>query len=1073
MEKTKNRRIVLSILVAAIFVTLFSLSYVNAAELVFNNFDDRRVGSNLGGDAGPMSHDGRHDPSVWFLDSENAVSEYALNLFYSQQDLSFLKGDGFGGYWMFTDGDGSYDVSSYKNLEFWIRAGRVWERGEQHGTVTGLKVKIELADKFFDWRDPDSYAHLGSIIVTTTNTWQKVVVPLTSFPGVDMRYLKQINVVIDDPPPDVPSGATTLYTMYSVDEIKFTGEAPPPPPQPPLPLPGQIVFDDFNDGILGSNLGGTAGAMSDDGRYDPELEFDQYNQKEGKFALKISYNFPSGKWCGYWSFTNGEEASSYDVSDRTDIRLWVKGAVGGETFKVELKDKYDNQWGVKVSASSSYKEIVIPLANFIGVDMSKLKLVSIVFDSAPRSGAIYIDYIRFTKETPFPPPIDGLILDDFNDGVMGNNLGGASGVMIPDGSTGDIDIDFTTDKYEGTLGLLMDYNIGTIGGSPGWVGYWTFMGPDANPDTEEYEAGDWDDDGKLGYDVTEYKDIRLWVKGAEVGQKFKVELADVNDGKHAPHIQVVPGFSNGVSTAYQEVVIPLYVFTGVDLTRLKQVNIIFDDPDSPSGIIYIDLIRFTETPHPYTLPTGLIVDTFNDGTPPNELGGGMGTMDPYPDDPAENISESYSQDAYEGLAALRLNYNRGEASWVGYWMFLVPDQNPATPEYEVGQGLDVSGYANLRFWVKGENGGENFRVELKDKDGNYSKISVSSTTQYTEIVLNLADFGGVDLKHLAMINFVFDQSPNQGTVYIDLVRFTGVAQPPPPPNQPPTAFIDSIIPNPATEGDTVTFTGRGEDADGNIAAYSWISSIDDNLSNQASFSKADLSVGTHTITFKVQDNNDAWSDPVVQELVIKPVTIGYTIVSVQPSIQLVYWNDVFIVDVRVEPGTSIAGVQFDLSFDANLIQANSVAEGNLLNQDGANTIFIPGNIYNNVGTIAGVSGAIITPGKTVSNPGIFARIEFKARQGVRGTSRLNLSDVIVGDINANLVPIVVNNGNVIVQAYSDWDVNMDGKVNVLDMILVGQRWGQTGTPHWIREDVNRDGAINVLDMILIGQNWTG
>jgi len=41
------------------------------------------------------------------------------------------------------------------------------------------------------------------------------------------------------------------------------------------------------------------------------------------------------------------------------------------------------------------------------------------------------------------------------------------------------------------------------------------------------------------------------------------------------------------------------------------------------------------------------------------------------------------------------------------------------------------------------------------------------------------------------------------------------------------------------------------------------------------------------------------------------------------------------------------------------------------------------------------------------------------------------------------------------------------------MIRVGQHWGETGTPHWVREDVNRDGSVNVLDMILIGQHWTG
>ena len=54
--------------------------------------------------------------------------------------------------------------------------------------------------------------------------------------------------------------------------------------------------------------------------------------------------------------------------------------------------------------------------------------------------------------------------------------------------------------------------------------------------------------------------------------------------------------------------------------------------------------------------------------------------------------------------------------------------------------------------------------------------------------------------------------------------------------------------------------------------------------------------------------------------------------------------------------------------------------------------------------------------------------------------------------------------------YAAWDVNSDGAVNVLDIILISQHFGETGTPGWIREDVNNDGVINVLDTILVGQH---
>jgi len=53
------------------------------------------------------------------------------------------------------------------------------------------------------------------------------------------------------------------------------------------------------------------------------------------------------------------------------------------------------------------------------------------------------------------------------------------------------------------------------------------------------------------------------------------------------------------------------------------------------------------------------------------------------------------------------------------------------------------------------------------------------------------------------------------------------------------------------------------------------------------------------------------------------------------------------------------------------------------------------------------------------------------------------------------------------------DVNGDGYVNALDLVLVGQHFGETGPPGWIPEDVKVDGSIDVLDIILIFENWTG
>ena len=92
-------------------------------------------------------------------------------------------------------------------------------------------------------------------------------------------------------------------------------------------------------------------------------------------------------------------------------------------------------------------------------------------------------------------------------------------------------------------------------------------------------------------------------------------------------------------------------------------------------------------------------------------------------------------------------------------------------------------------------------------------------------------------------------------------------------NNPPTAIIDSITPDPAEQGtDIVSFIGHGTDTDGSVVAYNWRSSIDGQLSTSASFNKpaSELSVGTHTIYFKVQDDDGAWSTEDTEDLTINP-----------------------------------------------------------------------------------------------------------------------------------------------------------------------------------------------------------
>ena len=200
------------------------------------------------------------------------------------------------------------------------------------------------------------------------------------------------------------------------------------------------------------------------------------------------------------------------------------------------------------------------------------------------------------------------------------------------------------------------------------------------------------------------------------------------------------------------------------------------------------------------------------------------------------------------------------------------------------------------------------------------------------------------------------------------------------------------------------------------------------------------------------------------------MAVAETLANVSPSTQNVAKGETFTINVTIDPDTPIAGAQFDLSFDASLVSAESATEGDLLSQDGASTYFSPGIIDNSAGTITGVAGAITTSGATVSSPGVFATIRMTAKM-VDGTSPINLANIIVGDINANVVSTTVNDGSIIIGALCG-DLNGDGNVTVVDTVIALEI-AAGSRPFDATADVSSNGIVTSLDVLMILQAATG
>ena len=163
-----------------------------------------------------------------------------------------------------------------------------------------------------------------------------------------------------------------------------------------------------------------------------------------------------------------------------------------------------------------------------------------------------------------------------------------------------------------------------------------------------------------------------------------------------------------------------------------------------------------------------------------------------------------------------------------------------------------------------------------------------------------------------------------------------------------------------------------------------------------------------------------------------------TEVSLSPPSQTVSLGQTFDVDVYVVLDTDSRGVQFDLTFDHNILTCNSVIEGDLFSLGGTQPTFWKEPIIDNRGNgqIIGAACIIVSPSIPVSGSGVFATISFTAKE--LGTTELVLSNVVVGDAEDNSIEVIISNGSITVNL--EGDLNNDGRVNVLDMIILGINW---------------------------------
>ena len=189
--------------------------------------------------------------------------------------------------------------------------------------------------------------------------------------------------------------------------------------------------------------------------------------------------------------------------------------------------------------------------------------------------------------------------------------------------------------------------------------------------------------------------------------------------------------------------------------------------------------------------------------------------------------------------------------------------------------------------------------------------------------------------------------------------------------------------------------------------------------------------------------------------------VGYTF-SKTP----IHIGDTFTLDILAEDVLDMAGWQFDIAFDPTVLEAVNVSEGDFLKTGGATTFFQGGSIDNAAGKITGLNSARLSA-QGVTGTGTLLQVNFKAKSG--GETELALQNFQFGSITGNSIPAGPHEITIAVEGQlSTGDVNRDGQVTILDLILVSQQLGKR-VPAGSPVDLNGDGVVTTLDLIIVEQ----
>ena len=127
----------------------------------------------------------------------------------------------------------------------------------------------------------------------------------------------------------------------------------------------------------------------------------------------------------------------------------------------------------------------------------------------------------------------------------------------------------------------------------------------------------------------------------------------------------------------------------------------------------------------------------------------------------------------------------------------------------------------------------------------------------------------------------------------------------------------------------------------------------------------------------------------------------------------------------------------------------------------------------NTGVLATVKASIISgyAGGAWNGPGVMSSQLQLVANNDKALGYASGSDAAIAALGGSLTGQTFASTAVLVKYTYKSDANLDGVVNLADLITLAANFNQPGTKNWVNGDTNYDSAVNLADLISLAANW--